>query len=315
MALPFLGRNASVGIGAESTPGTRVTVTNFRPPISLEGGRNPEFKRRPNLRTAGTGVNMPVGFYQASEMPAGRFQIEATYENIGMWLKAAFGDLATSGSGPYTHLFTLGELEAYSLEYVRGNASNSEIFGGVKFGKTSFKAAPGGLLLIDVDWMGMNGASRTTPTSVSYGSGDTPIRAFKSGQFTWNSVSYDLDDIEISIDHGLQARPYLGALTSREYAPGEIRVMARGTVEYSADTLYTALVAGTQADGSLAFTDSASLSLTFALQNGYLTKVSEPVQSHGVIKQQWEMELIGDTGGDKGLTASLVNGNSSGTAN
>lgn len=314
--MPFVGRNAVIALGAESTPGTPVSLTNFRPVVSMEGSAGTVLRRRPNLRTAGTGVNMPISRYIAAEEPAGSFEVELTYENLGMWLQAAFGALGTTGpsSGNYTHTYTLDDLEGYTLEMIRGNATNSEVFAGVCFSRTMLKFAAGDIARMSVDWMGMTAATRTTPTSISYGSGDTPVLARQAGVLAWNSTNYTLNSLDVTIDRGTTRRPYLGSLTGRFPLDGEIRVTLRAELEYEADTLYTALRAGTQADGTFACTSSA-LQGTLTFQNAYVTRVSEPVQGHGPIKQTIEMECLGDSGGDKGLSFAVVNTNSSGTAN
>lgn len=313
MALPFQGRGSSVGIGNESTPGTGVAVTNFRPPVRLTGGAMTRKVPRKNLRTV-SGVSVQLAHYIADEMPSGSFEIECTYENVGMFLHMAMGGSSSSGGGPYTHTYALSDLDTCTLELVRGTATNSEVFNGTQFGKTTWRAAAGDALMMAVDWIAMTASARTTPTSVSYGTGDSIALARHSGQFTWNAVSYDLTDMEISVDHQLQRRPYLGSLTSKEAASGGVVVRVRVTVEYTADTLYTAFRATTTADGSIVFTNS-SQSLTFNLFNAYVDKAEEPVEGHGVIRQRVEFVCQGDTGGDKPLSVVLVNGNSSATAN
>lgn len=313
------GRNTQVGIGAESTHGTAVPISNWFPHIlSVEGSRNATFKPVPSLRTSSGGAGTARSFYQEREAPSGTLSILPTFENTGMWLKAFMGDSASTGAGPYTHTYTKGILESYTMEIIRGtdlagSLGTAETFEGVKFGKFRLRGRAGGLVEAMADWTAETAASRTTAGSPSYGSGATLIRGWKAGQFSWNSVSYTINDFELSVDHSLIDRLQLGSLFSAVPAEGQPVIKFRVTLDYDVDTPYTAHVAGTQADGSLVFTDG-SQSLTVNVQNAWIDKVGEPISGHDVIKQTLDLVCIGD-GTDHGASIVVVNGNSSATAN
>lgn len=313
MAIPFVGRNSAVGIGRESTYGTAVSRTNWRPAITFSGNRKLEFRPRPNLRTSSATGATPRSHYQVVEAPEGEFELEATYENIGIILRLCLGAVSTSGSGPYTHDYTIDDLEAFTLEQVRGNATNSDVFEGCKAKGLTLRGDTESPMRLRVPWRAETGASRASAGSPSYGSGDSPILGHHAGTLGFNSATYTLVDYEITLDNALIERRNLGSLLRPEPAEGIKSVRLKVTLEYSTDALQTALLANTQGDLTLAFT-SGSQSLTITLQNAYIGMCEEPVGDAGIIRQAVEFVGEGD-GTDHGLKITVVNGNSSGEAN
>ena len=131
---------------------------------------------------------------------------------------------------------------------------------------------------------------------------------------SFNSATYTtLHDLDIELDHGLIDRLRLGSLLAAEPAQGTATCKGKITLDYEADALYTALVAGTQSDLAITFT-SAALTWTFTLQNAYIEDVQESVQGHDLIRQTVAFRGIGD-GTDHGLKVTVGNTQSTATAN
>lgn len=311
-----------MGIGAEGTHGTAVSRTNWLPFLqSAKGSRNLRHKPVKALRSSSTEVSTPLAFVTEREEASGSFAFQATYENSGMFLLRALGNSATTGpsGADYTHTYTLGIIESSTLELRRGtlfsgSATTSEVFEGVKFGRTRWRVSSGGILVQEHDWVGETAASRGSAGSPTYGSGQTPVQARHAGNLSFNAVNYGtIYDLSIDLDHGLIDRLHLGSLLPAEPAQGECMVSGKVTLDYEADTLYTAHVAGTQSDLAITFT-SGALTWTFTLQNAYIDSVEESVGGQDLVRQVVSFRGLGD-GTDHGLKIVVVNTASSASAN
>jgi hypothetical protein len=314
MAIPFVGRNGTIGIGRESTHGTAVSRTNWiRRTVSANGNRKPEFRPSPNLSTSSATGATSRSHYQVVEAPDGEFEVEATYENIGIILRLCLGAVSTSGSGPYTHDYTIDDLESYTLEMIRGNATNSDVFEGVKSKGMTLRGDAETPMRLRVPWRAEMGASRASAGAPSFGSGNTQILGHHAGTLGFNSATYSFIDYELTLDNALIEYRQLGSLLRPEPAEGIKSVRFKVTLVYTTDALQTALLANTQGDLTLAFT-SGSQSLTITIQNAFITMAEEPMGDTGIIRQT--VEFIGEGDGtDHGLKITVVNGNSSGEAN
>ena len=310
MASIYHGRGAALGIGEESSYGVATSRVNWRPAISSNLLRTIERVPRPNLRTGAAGAMRRSSYVQA-DSAGGGVSIELTYENCGMWVKHLMGAAATTGSSPYTHTYTLGTLPTgLTIENVRGSGT-SEIFEGCKVNSGSFSVSSGGVMSLDMDIIAETSATRGTAATPSYGAGDTAVLHSHAGQLSFNSVSYDLVDMSVTVNNNLTRRQLLGSAVTKEPKRSDFQSVEMSVTLEVEDALYQALIAGTQGDVVIAFT-SGSLSATFTLSNAFLTEASDPVTSAGIISQN--LTFVGESdGSDEGLSIAIVNTNSSAT--
>ena len=156
------GRNSAIGWGGESTRGPAGWRADGNPVITMKGKRKLSKVQRPHL-VGGSGT-MRRSHFTSSDRSEGSFEIELSYRNIGTWLKHLLGVVATTGSGPYTHTLTLAELAAgnpgLTLEMIRGNATNSEVFEGVVVKKGRISIQQGQVGRLGIEWMGQTAAAR-----------------------------------------------------------------------------------------------------------------------------------------------------------
>ena len=96
MASIYNGVDASIGFGEESTFGSAVSRSHWRPLISSSLTRTIEKVPRPTLRV-GTAGAMRRSSYVQSDNAGGSFSIEASYESIGLLLKHLLGTATTTG--------------------------------------------------------------------------------------------------------------------------------------------------------------------------------------------------------------------------
>jgi len=310
MASIYSGRGAALGIGEESTWGTAVSRVNWRPAISSNLLRTIERVPRPNLQTGAAGV-MRRSHFTAADNAGGTCSIELTYENCGMWVKHLMGAAATTGSGPYTHTYTLGTLPTgLTVENVRGTGT-SEVFEGCRINTGTFSVSAGGVMSLEMDIIAETSAARGSAPTPSYGAGDTPVLHSHSGQFGFNSASYDLVDMSLTVNNALARRQLLGSAVTKQPLRNDFQSIELSVTVEVEDALYAAFLADTQGDATISFA-TGSVSAGFTVHNAYLTGASDPVTSAGIVTQS--LTFVGESdGSDEGLAIAIVNANSSAT--
>lgn len=318
---PQVGRGAAIGFGAESTWGTAVSRTHWYRAVAISLRQTLDKVGRGVLMESSGSRNMR-GHYLKSQNAGGGVTILAGYEGLGLLLSHLLhGTPATTGpsGGLYTHTYKLGVNPPTGLtcEAILGaGTSLAEVFEGCKVNKGSLKISAGGLMSVDLDLIaetsgGMVAAGTPTLTTNEY-----EVIHHQAGAMTWNSVSYKPISIEISPDNKLTRRQLLGsALTAEPTPAGFVEVMIKVEIELSGEAPYDDLLADTQGDLAVTFTDTAHGNRSFGItaHNCYLTDVSHAVTSVGIIKQTLTYRAESD-GTDEGLAIVLTNAQSSAVA-
>ena len=316
MAQPKTSRNAAVGVGEESTYGTAVSRTNWRP-IRPGGSLQRRTVTAPiDDMYTGAGFGSPRRAVDADES-GGRVSLMASYTRMGMLLKHALGSLATtgpSGAGAYVHTYTIGALPpGLSLELLRGNATNSELFEGCRVSGFELSVAARGRMTLNLDFIAET-STRPTAGTATFGASDDFILHSQAGTLAFNSVAYTLRSMTLTGDNGLERRDLLGSIKTAEPAEAQNRVFTMVCeMEDSDDNFYTAEAAQTETDAVLTFTGSGNNAATITLRN-CTVEVSDPVSARGILVRT--VTFYGKPDGtDKALTIAVTNDNSSGTVN
>ena len=314
----YLGRNSKISVGEESTWGTAATLTNARPLSSGSLARQVNIVPRPDL-LSDSGSAMRRGHYQQNESMTGSFEIAATYENLGIFLKHAMGSLANTGtSDPYSHTYTLAAdlPTGLTMEFIRGTSGKSEKFEGCKLNSMSMSVSAGECMMLSFDVIGQTGAARGTASTPSLGSAENLIHHNHAGQFTFNSVAYDLRSLTITVNNSLSERQLLGSLLTSEPVRTDFMSVEVSFELEAADTLYAALVANTQADATITFTHPtvSNRDMAITLQNVYLTSADDGISDAGIVSISCDGVCESD-GTDEGLKIVVRNGDSTGIGN
>jgi len=313
----YLGRNSAVGLGEESTWGTAVSRTAFRPLNSSSLLRQATFVPRPDLKSD-SGSAMRRGHYQSEESMTGTFEVAATYDNIGMILKHALGTAASSGSGPYTHTYTLAAAPptGLTIEVVRGTSTKSEVFEGCKISSMTMSVNAGECMMVSCDIIGQTSAARGSAGTPSYSAQEHLIEASHAGQLSFNSVNYDLSSFTLTVNNSLDRRQLLGSVETSEPLRTDFMSVELSFEIEAVDTLYTALLANTQGDAVVTFTHPtvSNRSMAFTIQNFYLNAVTDEISDAGIVTAS--CSGVGESDGtDEGLQIVSVNSNSSAASN
>ncbi len=315
MASIYHGRGAAIGFGLESTYGTAVSRTNWRPLISSSLTRTIEKVPRPTLRVGTLGA-MRRKHYIQSDGVSGSFSVEGQYTSIGLLIKNLLGASSTTGSDPYTHVYTIGGTlpTGLTIENVRGTGT-SEIFEGCRLNSGTFAVSSGGVMTCEFDVIGETGAAtpRATAGTPSFSATDAPILHNHAGSLSWRSATYDLVDLSLTLSNALAARQHLGSTVTKRPLRSDFQSVEMSVTVEVEDQLYHDFISDVEDDCSITFT-SGSNSFAIELQNAYLSSASDPVSDANIVRQS--LTFVGQSDGtNEGLKITVVNGNSSATSN
>ena len=313
MASIYHGRGAAIGLGLETTWGTAVARTNWRPLISSSLTRTIEKVPRPNLRVGAAGA-MRRQHYTQVDSAGGSFSIEATYENIGIILEHTLGTSATVTGPPHVHTYTFADdlPVGLTIENNRGTGT-SEVFEGCRISTATLACEAGGILTIDAEVIAQTSTTRAGLASTTFGSGDTPILHSHAGTLAFGGSTYDLIDLSLVVNNALSTRMKLGDATTKQPLRADFQSVELSCNVEVDDALYAAFVNDTEGDAVITFT-AGSQSFAITVQNAFLTECTDPVSDANVIKQS--LKFMGQSDGtDEGLKIVVTNTTSTATGN
>ena len=313
MAEIYHGRGAVIGLGEESTWGTAVSRTNWRPLISTELVRTIEKVPRPSLRVGAAGA-MRRAHYIQQDLAGGVFSIECTYENVGLLIKHIMGTVATTGSGPYTHTYTFADdvPTGLTIENVRGTGT-SEVFEGCRINTATLAVSAGGVMTMDCEVIAETSAARGSAGSASFGSGDTPVLHSHATTLSFNGATYDLVDMTLTINNALATRQHLGSAVTKKPLRADFQSVELAVTLEVSDVAYTAFTADSVSDAVITF-NSGAQAFQINVHNAYISAATDPVSDANVISQS--LTFVGQSDGtDEGCKIIVVNNNSSSTGN
>jgi len=313
MASIYHGRGASIGIGEESTYGTAVSRTNWRPLISSSLLRTIEKVPRPTLRTGAAGAMRRAHFISADNA-GGSFQVECDYNSVGMFCKHLMGTVADTGGGPYDHTYTFANTlpTGLTIENIRGTGT-SEVFEGCKISTGTFAVSAGGVMTFDAAVIAETSAARGSAGTPTIAATDAPVLHSHAGQLSFNSVNYDVIDMSLTVNNSLATRQKLGSAATLEPLRSDFQSVEMSVTVEVDDVLMAAYIADTESDAVITFTSGADV-FKFTIHSAYLSEVSDPVTDANIVRQS--LVLVGQSDGtDEGLKIEITNANASGTSN
>lgn len=314
------GRETSVGFGEESTWGTAVSRTHWYRCVSVNAAKRTVKEIVPVLANS-AGSWAPQRTYVPREEVRITMRLISQYDGMGLLYKHIFwGTPATTGSGPYVHTYECGATLAPGLtvEVIRGTASNSEVYEGCMISKATFSCEAGGLMYLDLEFIGQTSAARAAKGTPAYNSSEELVKHHQAGTLAWNSRTLTLRSFRFVVDTKLAERQQLGAVTTGQPAPSapwSIMLDAELDSDTSyGDGLYQDAHDDDQGDAVLTFTGPSSQALAFTAFNAKLMSSADTdISAVGVVNHT--ISLIGLTDGtDEGAKLVATNSSSSATA-
>ena len=315
----LLGYGSALGFALESAYDDGTSPATWLPLISWSPNEEYPQVPRPHLH-GGTG-RVATGYFTERHDIGATFKVEASYAAIGTFLRAAMGPApTTTGSGPYTHPFLLGNvlpsmaLRAYLGESATGTITERyQDISGALVNRMTLSIRAGEVATIECEVIGKTSA-RGNPgsPSITY---PEPVLYHQAGNISWNSASYDGNALELTINNGLARRRNIGNLKTARPHPSTLReIMVALTRDYCDDTLIAALTAQTESDLTVTMTGTSG-SLALELHSA---RVRSPITvgiaegGFGAMPETIEFVPRNVPGGtDYGLAITLVNANAS----
>lgn len=306
MSEGMLGHGALEGAAEEVTWGTGVAAsTHWLPIISSTLDVDVDIRDAPHL-----GFVNPQNFHNVRDhAPLGhdaggdvlfvpRYDDKAT----ALMFKHAFGAVATSGANPYDHTFALNRSQPTGLTFQQiygqhSSLSRAEVFAGCLINTFELSCGARSFLQCKLGIIGKSGAGMAAVTGSPAATDSEEMLSQHSGDLTWNSESHGvMRQWALFIDKKFARRPIVGSIyTDRPQPSGMAEVVFRATLEWTSHSLYTALLAGTQGDGSIVVTGSGQNRLTINLANMVVRRCKKPIQNSGVHTFDVEMRCFAST--------------------
>ena len=222
MPLQF-GRTAYIALNEESSYGTAngspFGVNNRVFSVSMARSQERERTTHLSQSAAAFAVNTFDGF----EIAGGTIETPLTYKGLGLLLKAAMGSVATTGSGPYLHTFTpSATLPSLTIAVQRGTGT-SEQFEGCMVSTMTLSCEAGEEGRASFEIIAETASARGSALGAG-GFGDgAQIFHFQSSTLSYNSATYKMRSMELTLDNKLERVNYLGSKLTSEPQISDIR--------------------------------------------------------------------------------------------
>jgi hypothetical protein len=232
-------------------------------------------------------------------------------EAFGFWLKAAFGEPTTSGSGPYTHEFRSGgwTLPSMAIETAMPEVSRYAMYSGCVLDQLSWQMQRSGLLTATARLVAQGEVVATTsaagtpaqPALKRFGhfNGSITRNGAALGNVVSAEITYtnNLDRIETIRSDGRidGADPSIAALTGRV------------EVRFADQTLVNQAIAGDPCELEFAYALPSGESFTFKAHAVYLPRPRIEIAGPQGVQATFDWQAARDTGTGRMCTATFVN--------
>tara|TARA_B100000035_G_C21018104_1_gene562875 strand:- start:412 stop:1371 length:960 start_codon:yes stop_codon:yes gene_type:complete len=315
----LFAQNSFLKIAEESTWGNAITTSVFVKLISSTLQVTQERERRTHLSVPTSG--MLSGTFEGFRNAGGSLEIPAYYDGIGLFIKAALGSVATTGSSPlFTHTYTPAEDQpSLTIDFQRGSnlANSMEKFTGVKISTMTISAEAGSEMTCSFDVLAKDGATRASNITFTAPTFDQ-VYHYEAGDLTLGGTlsisTLAIRSFELTLDNKLDRRNLLGSKLTGEPVPTDVREVTMSiTCDVTDNTLYNDSLDGNSGDVSIEFTRSAETTHRFKiiLDNATIEDYNDNITAFGRVERTFTIRGYGSAS-DAGLTIEIKNASSSG---
>lgn len=177
--------------------------------------------------------------------------------NIGTWFKAALGSVNTTGTGPYTHTFKIGDLPSLLIEKGFTDIGQYFKYNGCKINRMSLSVTPEGFQELTFDILGAKETVSTspfdsTPTAVTF----APFTGFEASIEEGGSTLGIVTGCDITLENNLDGSVYVIGGAGERYSLPEGKVKVSGTLKalFESITLYNKAKNSTESTLKITFT-------------------------------------------------------------
>ena len=232
-------------------------------------------------------------------------------EAFGLWLKGAFGAPVTTGTGPYTHVFTSGSwsLPSLSIETGLPEVPSYAMYGGCMVDKIGWQMARSGLLTANVDLI----AQGETLATTSGAGTPAPVTLKRFGHFNGSLTrnGADIGNIvgaELSYANNLDRVETIRADGKIEGADPSIAAMTgKVDVRFADTTLLTQAINNTECSLEFGYSLPTGESLSVAVHRVFLPRPRREIQGPQGVQVSFDWQAAQQADGNPMVTVTLVN--------
>jgi hypothetical protein len=304
------GMAAQLGFAPEVTYGTAVTPTAFLPLVSESVTAQRERLESAGI-IAGRRVLTSDQWSPGNLTVSGDVEVELYNRGLGKLFRVMFGEVATTGAGPYTHVFTPGDLAGDALTVQVGRPGTAGTvhpftYSGMKVGSWELSCSAGEIARLKLSMVGRDETTATALASATYPATIKPLH-FDHAAVTLGGSAVQVKSFTLSGDNGMDdARRFLGDERIAEPLEAGIRTYD-GTldIEFVDLTQYTRYVNATEVALSIVFTSGLdSVTLT---ANVRLDGETPTVSGTDLLAQSVGFKAVASGNDGTAITATLVN--------
>lgn len=307
------GLAGQIAYGEESVWGTAVTPSRALPLISEKIDTKIDRLESKGI-IAGRTVQDSIAWAPGRKAYAGPIQHELYDHALTFILKHTFGTYAVTGSGPYVHTMSPGDITGKGLTVqvgrpdVTGTVQPFTHAGG-KIRKLEIAAKEGEIATVGLDMLFKSMTTATALVAATYASTLVPV-TFEGASLSVGGSSLPVKEITWSMDNGIDDRRFVGSALTAEPLQTKLRqLMVSFTPELSGLTEFNRYANGTMA--ALVFTLAAgSNSYAFTCNVRY-DDVSPALSGPKVVEAPVKAKCVGTT---DAAACTLVVTNSDATA-
>jgi len=312
------GFDSQVGYATESPAGTYTAPTRALEHVTLTLMSTPQTIVSQGIRA---GRRHQGRSSRGIEVVGGTITHELSPINIGTILLQAFGAVSTTGSNPYTHVFTYGPLTETSSRTVQvgtpsdnGTVNPFNFLGGQVNG-LSIATKVNENVMLDTDWVcthllnAGDGDSVAALTAATYSATWAPF-TFVHCTLSLAASVYEFDDATFQLANNLKTGRHMHrAATPRQARLAKENGFREATLTVASDffdlTAMNRAFAGTEVAASLAFVSGAN---TLTIAGNVRTNMDSPtVDGPQTLKQGMVLSFVSLTSDAAACTATLVN--------
>lgn len=241
----------------------------------------------------------------------GQVVVPVDLRNFGYWLKLLLGNPATTGVGPYTHVFTSGaaSLPSMAIEAMLPDVPSYEMNYGMRANSLQIGLSRSGLLNATIQLVGKGALARASTTAAGTLATALAVRRFKQATGEIKREGTKLGSVvsaDVSFTNNLDKVETIqpdGEIEDADPA----KAMASGTLvtRYDSLTLHNDATNGTPVELSFGWTLSGGYSLLFTMPRVFLPRKKTPIEGPGGV--QSSLNFIGSGASGASFTATLVN--------
>lgn len=305
------GIAAQLGVKAETTWGTFVAPTRFYPLISESLTEEIDRLESEGI-IAGQRVLRSEQWAAGNVDVGGDIQTELFQQGMGALLKACFGAVSTTGSGPYTHTFTPGDLTDDHLSVQVGKPDVAGTvqpfsFYGMKVSDWELSIDAGGLVKMTNSLIGKQLATSDALATASFGTGAATPFTFRHATASIAGGAANVKKFTIKGSNGLDGdRRFIGSEYRAEPLEADLREYS-GTVDLEFESLTQCNRFRNANEVALVSTISAGAAASLTITMNVRFDGSTPeVDGRGIVQLSAPYKCIGTSTDASAITAVLV---------